>query len=63
MVNAENVVAGVAEAGKALVAGKAAFEAGTALVGVITDGVSGANEELQAAFDAAPACQDPSASP
>ncbi len=62
MVNADNVVAGVAEAGKALVAGKAAFEAGTALVGVVQDGISGANTELQAAFDAAPACQEASSS-
>lgn len=63
MVNADNVVAGVAEAGKALVAGKAAFEAGTALVGVVQDGISGANAELQAAFDAAPACQEASSEP
>jgi hypothetical protein len=52
----------VAEAGKALVAGKAAFESGTALIGVVRDGVSTANEEVQAAFDAAPACQESTAS-
>lgn len=57
MVSADSIVTGVAEAGRALVAGKAAFEAGTTLVSVVKDGVSGANEELQAAFDAAPACQ------
>lgn len=57
MLNAENVVAGVAEAGKALVAGKAAFEAGQVLVSSVTDAASTANDELQAAFDAAPGCQ------
>lgn len=59
MLNAENVVAGVAEAGRALVAGKAAFEAGQVLVSSVTDAASTANDELQAAFDAAPRCQDP----
>lgn len=57
MVNAENVVAGVAEAGKALVAGKAAFEAGQVLVSSVTDAASTTNDELRAAFDAAPGCQ------
>ena len=57
MLNAENVVAGVAEAGRALVAGKAAFEAGQVLVSSVTDAASSANDELQAAFDAAPGCQ------
>jgi hypothetical protein len=57
MVNAENVVAGVAEAGKALVAGKAAFEAGQVLVSTVTDSLSTANDEVRAAFDAAPGCQ------
>ena len=57
MVSADSILTGVAEAGQALVAGKAAFEAGTALVGVVRDGVSSANEEVQSAFDAAPACQ------
>lgn len=56
MVSADSILTGVAEAGQALVAGKAAFEAGTALVGVVRDGISGANEELRAAFDAAPGC-------
>jgi hypothetical protein len=60
MLAADDILTGVAEAGKALVAGKAAFEAGTALVGVVRDGVSGANEEVQAAFAAAPACQSDS---
>lgn len=58
MVNADSIVSGVAEAGQALVAAKAAFEAGTALVGVVGDGVSNASGELGAAFDAAPACQE-----
>lgn len=57
MVNAENIVTGVAEAGKALVAGKAAFEAGQALVSSVTDAASTANDEVRAAFDAAPGCQ------
>lgn len=56
MVNADNVVTGVAEAGQALVAGKAAFEAGSALVTVVTDGVTTAGGEVSAAFAAAPAC-------
>ena len=57
MVNAENIVTGVAEAGKALVAGKAAFVAGQALVSSVTDAASTANDEVRAAFDAAPGCQ------
>lgn len=57
MINAENVVAGVAEAGRALVAGKAAFEAGQVLVSSVTDAASTANDEVRAAFDAAPGCQ------
>jgi hypothetical protein len=57
MVNADNIVTGVAEAGKALVAGKAAFEAGQALVTSVTDAASTANDEVRAAFDAAPGCQ------
>lgn len=61
MVNADSIVTGVAEAGQALVAAKAAFEAGSALAGVVTDGVSTAGGEVSAAFEAAPACQ--SASP
>ncbi len=57
MVNADNIVTGVAEAGKALVAGKAAFVAGQALVSSVTDAASTANDEVRAAFDAAPGCQ------
>jgi hypothetical protein len=57
MVNADNIVIGVAEAGKALVAGKAAFVAGQALVSSVTDAASTANDEVRAAFDAAPGCQ------
>ena len=58
MVNADSVVAGVAAAGTALVAAKAAFESGSALVSIVTDGISAKGGELQAAFDAAPQCQD-----
>jgi hypothetical protein len=57
MVNSENVVSGVASAGAALVSAKAAFEAGSALVQIVTDAVSTKGGELQAAFDAAPQCQ------
>jgi hypothetical protein len=56
-VNADSVLAGVAEAGKALVAAKAAFEAGKALVSTVTDATSSTNAQLQEAFDAAPQCQ------
>lgn len=65
MVNADSVLTAVAEGGKALVAAKAAFEAGSALVSVATDATSTASGELKEAFDAAPECQDapsPSAS-
>lgn len=57
MVNADSIVTGVAQAGQAIVAAKAAFEAGSALVGVVTDGVSQRGGELQEAFDAAVPCQ------
>jgi len=57
MVNADSVVSGVAAAGAALVSAKAAFEAGSALVTVVSDGISTKGGELQAAFDAAPQCQ------
>lgn len=56
MLAADNILAGVAEAGTALVAAKAAFEAGQALLTVLSDATSSANDELQAAFDAAPEC-------
>jgi hypothetical protein len=62
-VNADNLVTGLAEAGKALVSAKAAFEAGKTLVSTVTDAASSANEELQQAFDAAPQCQEASPSP
>jgi hypothetical protein len=62
MVNADSILTGVAEAGKALVAAKAAFQAGQALVGVVSDSATSANTELQAAFDAAPQCQEQPAS-
>jgi methyl-accepting chemotaxis protein len=57
MVNADNVIAGVAEAGKALVAAKAAFAAGGALISTISDATSTASGELGDAFAAAPQCQ------
>ena len=56
MVNAGNLVTGAAEAAQALTAGKAAYEAGSTLVGLLADAASGKNKELQAAFDAAPQC-------
>lgn len=54
---ADNVLAGVAEAVAAVLAAKAAFEAGQAFVGAITDATSSTNAELRKAFDAAPQCQ------
>lgn len=65
MMNAENVVDWVTEAGRALVAGKAAFEAGQVLVSSVTSAASTANDDVRAAFDAAPGCEEtpePSAS-
>jgi hypothetical protein len=59
-VSADNVFTGAAEATQAVAAGKAAFEAGKAFVGGITDATSTASGELKQAFDAAPACQEPS---
>ncbi|MFN8170595.1 MAG: hypothetical protein U0R65_01870 [Candidatus Nanopelagicales bacterium] len=57
MVASDNLLTGAAEAAKALVAAKAAFEAGQAMVTALTDAASGANAELKEAFDAAPQCQ------
>ena len=57
MVHSDNVLSGVASAGKALVSAKAAFEAGQALVGIVSDTVSAKGGELSEAFDAAPECQ------
>jgi hypothetical protein len=62
MMSADDILTGVAEAGKALVAAKAAFEAGQALVTTVADATSTATGELQEAFDAAPQCQDASTS-
>lgn len=62
MLASDSLVSGIGEAAQAVVAAKAAFAAGQALVGAVTDAASGANTELRAAFDAAPACQG-SASP
>lgn len=58
MMSADSILTGVAEAGKALVAAKAAFAAGQALVTTVTDATSTATGELGEAFDAAPQCQD-----
>lgn len=57
MVNSDNVVAGAAEAAQALAAGKAAYESGSTLVSLVTDGASKAGTQVQAAFDAAPECK------
>ncbi len=54
--SADNILSGVAEAGKALVAAKAAFEAGQVLVSTVVDATSTASGELGEAFDAAPQC-------
>jgi hypothetical protein len=62
-VNADSIVTAVGEAGQAIVAGKAAYEAGKAFVQGITDATSTASGELKDAFDAAPACRAPSGSP
>lgn len=65
MVNADSILTGVAEGGRALVSAKAAFEAGSALVSVASDATRTATGDLKEAFDAAPQCQDepsPSAS-
>ncbi len=62
MVSSDNLLAGAAEAAQAVIAAKAAFEAGQALVGSVTDAVSGASGELREAFDAAPQCQGAPAS-
>ena len=58
MMSADSILTGVAEAGKALVAAKAAFAAGQALVTTVADATSTATGELGEAFDAAPQCQD-----
>lgn len=55
--NAGNVMGAAAEIGQAVVAGKAAFEAGSAFVTAITDATSKAQGDLKEAFDAAPQCQ------
>jgi len=53
---AGNLLSAVAEVGQAVIAAKAAFEAGQAFVGAIGDATSTTNAELRAAFDAAPEC-------
>ncbi|MCX6433884.1 MAG: hypothetical protein NTX29_14305 [Actinobacteria bacterium] len=55
-ISADNILTGVAEAGKALVAAKAAFEAGQVLLSTVVDATSTASGELGDAFDAAPEC-------
>ena len=54
--SADNILTGVAEAGKALVGAKAAFEAGQVLVSTVVDATSTASGELGDAFAAAPQC-------
>lgn len=61
--SADNVIAAGKEILAALVAAKAAFQAGQTFVTTITDATSSANSELREAFDAAPECQDATASP
>jgi hypothetical protein len=55
--SADSIISGVAEAGKALVAAKAAFESGQVLVSTVVDATTNATGELGDAFDAAPECQ------
>lgn len=52
-----DVITIVAEVGQAIVAAKAAYEAGQAFVSAIGSATSTAQGELKDAFDAAPACQ------
>lgn len=54
---ADNVLGAAAEVGQALVAAKAAFEAGQSFVAAIGDATSTTNAQLREAFDAAPQCQ------
>lgn len=61
--SADNVIAAGKEILAAIVAAKAAFQAGQTFVSTITDATSSANSELREAFDAAPECQDATASP
>lgn len=63
MMSSDSIVTGVAEAAQALVAARAAFAAGQAMVGALTDAAGTANADLSAAFAAAPACQSASAAP
>lgn len=55
--SAGDVLTAVAEVGQAIIAAKAAYEAGQAFVGAIGTATSTASGELGEAFDAAPACQ------
>jgi membrane-associated protease RseP (regulator of RpoE activity) len=55
--SADGFLGASAEIAQAFVAAKAGFEAGSELVSIVGDAASGANTELRAAFDAAPACQ------
>jgi hypothetical protein len=57
MVNSGSILDGVAAAGKAIIAAKAAYEAGQALVGEVSDLVSAKGGELSDAFAEAPECQ------
>lgn len=57
MVHSDSILGGVASAGKALIAAKAAFEAGQALLGIVSDTISAKGGQLSEAFAAAPECQ------
>jgi hypothetical protein len=53
---ANDLISAAAQVGQAVLAGKAAAEAGQVFVTAIVDATSTANAQLSAAFDAAPEC-------
>jgi hypothetical protein len=55
--SAESILDSVREVGGALVAAKAAYEAGSVFVQTLGSTVSGATGDLRTAFDSAPECQ------
>jgi hypothetical protein len=55
--SAESIVDSVREVGGALVAGRAAYEAGSVFVQTLGSTISGATGDLRTAFDSAPECQ------
>jgi hypothetical protein len=61
--SSDSIVTTVAEIGQALIAAKAAFDAGTAVVSAISETTSAATGDLRTAFDAAPQCSSGSGSP